>query len=107
MWSKRIGMTQYSPPKWCPSAKIVPNKIAKKQYLLRFFLEIFGYKTFCKIYFILSEILCVINSRESGFSRILKSEGGYWVPETVEQSKTQNEHGSGTQIGVVWAMVMH
>jgi hypothetical protein len=42
----------------------------------------------------------VINSRESGFSRILKSEGGYWVPETlVEQSKTRNEHGSGTQIG--------
>jgi hypothetical protein len=42
----------------------------------------------------------VINSRESGFSRILKSEGGYWVPETlVEQSKMQNEHGSGTHIG--------
>jgi hypothetical protein len=33
------------------------------------------------------------------FLRILKSEGGYWVPETlVEQSKTWNEHGSGTQI---------
>jgi hypothetical protein len=43
--------------------------------------------------------LSVINSRESGFSRILKSEGGYWVPETlVEQSKTRNEHGSRTQI---------
>jgi hypothetical protein len=42
----------------------------------------------------------VINSRESVFSRILKSEGGYWVPETlVEQSKTWNEHGSGTLIG--------
>jgi hypothetical protein len=42
----------------------------------------------------------VINSRESGFSRILKSEGGYWVPETlVEQSKTRNGHGSVTQIG--------
>jgi hypothetical protein len=41
----------------------------------------------------------VINSRESGFSRILKSEGGYWVPETlVEKSKTRNRHGSGTQI---------
>jgi hypothetical protein len=46
----------------------------------------------------LPEILSVINSRESGFSRILKSEGGM-VPETlVEQSKTRNEHGSGTQI---------
>jgi hypothetical protein len=41
----------------------------------------------------------VINSRESGFSRILKSEGGDWVPETlVEQSKTRKGHGSGTQI---------
>jgi hypothetical protein len=41
----------------------------------------------------------VINSRESGFSRILKSEVGYWVPETlVEQSKMRNGHGSGTQI---------
>jgi hypothetical protein len=56
--------------------KIVPNKIAKKQYLLRFFLEILGYKTFVKIYLILPEILSVINSRKSGFSRILKSEGG-------------------------------
>jgi hypothetical protein len=45
-------------------------------------------------------VFSVINSRESGFSRILKSEGGYWVPETVEQSKTRNEHGSGTQIEV-------
>jgi hypothetical protein len=78
----------------------VPGKIAKKQYLLRYFLEIFGYKTFVKIFLILPEILSVINSRESGFSRILKSEVGYWVPETlVEQSKTRNEHGSGTQIG--------
>jgi hypothetical protein len=66
----------------------------------------FGYKTFVKIYLILllTEILSVINSRESGFSRILKSEGGkseggYWAPETlVEQSKTRNEHGYGTQI---------
>jgi hypothetical protein len=57
------------------SVKIVPNKTAKKQYLLRFFIEIFGYKTFVKIYLILPEILSVINSRESGFSRILKSEG--------------------------------
>jgi hypothetical protein len=62
------------------------GKITKKQYLLRFFLEMFGYKTFVKIYLIHPEILSVINSRESGFSRILKSEGGYWVPETsVEQ----------------------
>jgi hypothetical protein len=59
---------------WCPSAKIVPNKIAKKQYLLRFFFKIFGYKTFVKIYLIFPEILSMINSRESGFSRILKSE---------------------------------
>jgi hypothetical protein len=67
---------------------------SQKQYLLRFFLEIFGYKTFVKIYLILPEILSVINSR------ILKSEGGYWVPTTlVEQSKTRNEHGPGTQIG--------
>jgi hypothetical protein len=51
--------------------KIVPNKIAH-----RFFLEIFGYKTFVKIYLILPEILSVINSWESGFSRILKSDGG-------------------------------
>jgi hypothetical protein len=98
-----------------PSAKIVPNKIAEKQYLLRSFLEILGYKTFVNVYFILPEILSVINSRESGFSRILKSEGGYWVPETlveqsktvpetlVEQSKTRNEHGSGTQIVYVRA----
>jgi hypothetical protein len=72
-----------------------------KQYLLRFFLERFGYKTFVKIYLILPEILSVINSRESGFSRILKSEGSYWVPETlVEQSKTRNGHGSGTKIGI-------
>jgi hypothetical protein len=79
--------------------KIVPNKRAKKHDLLRFFFEIFVYKTFVKIYLILPEILSVINSRESGFSRILKSEGGYWVPETlVEQSNTRNEHGSGTQI---------
>jgi hypothetical protein len=71
----------------------------QKQYLLRLFLEILGYKTFVKIYLILPEILSVINSRECGFTRILKSEGGYWVPETlVEQSKTRNEHGSGTQI---------
>jgi hypothetical protein len=42
----------------------------------------------------------VINSRKSGFSRFLKSEGGYWVPETLlQQSKTRNGHGSGTQIG--------
>jgi hypothetical protein len=58
------------------SIREVPNKIAKKQYLLRFFLEIFGYKAFVKIYLILPEILSVINSWESGFSRILKSEGG-------------------------------
>jgi hypothetical protein len=45
--------------------------VAKKQYLLRFFLEIVGYKTFVKIYLILPGILSVINSRESGFSRIL------------------------------------
>jgi hypothetical protein len=33
----------------------------------------------------------MINSRESGFSRILKSEEGYWVPETlVEQSKPRS-----------------
>jgi hypothetical protein len=70
-----IGMSKQSPPKWCPSAKIVPNKIAKKQYLLRFFLELFGYKTFDKIYLIRTEIL------------------------SVEQSKTRNGHGSGTQIG--------
>jgi hypothetical protein len=38
-------------------------------------LEIFGYKTFAKIHLILPEILSVMNSRESGFSRILKSEG--------------------------------
>jgi hypothetical protein len=44
---------------------------------------------------ILPEILSVVNSRESVFSRILKSDGDYWVPETlVEQS------GSGTQIDV-------
>jgi hypothetical protein len=55
--------------------KIVPNKIAKKQYLLRFDLEIFGYKTFVKIYLIVPEIFSVINARESGFSRISKSEG--------------------------------
>jgi hypothetical protein len=57
-------------------------------------------------YLILPEILSVINLRESVFSRMLKSEGDYWVPETlVEQSKTWNEHGSGTQIGFVhsWA----
>jgi hypothetical protein len=53
-----------------------------------------GYKTIVKTYLILPEIsLSVTNSQESGFSRILKSEGGYWVPETlVEQSKMQNEH---------------
>jgi hypothetical protein len=56
---------------------------------------------------ILPEILSVINSWESGFSRILKSEGGYWFPETlVEQSKTQNEHGSGTQIASGYLMYM-
>jgi hypothetical protein len=48
---------------------------SQKQYLLRFFLELFGYETFVKIYLILPEILSVINSQESGFSRILKSEG--------------------------------
>jgi hypothetical protein len=74
----------------------------KTVFALRFFLELFGYKTFVKIYLIRTEILSVINSQESVFSRILKSEGGYyWVPETlVEQSKTRNEHGSGTHIGV-------
>jgi hypothetical protein len=67
------------------------SQLAEKKYLLRSF---FGYKTFD-----FDLILSVINSRESGFSRILKSEGGYWVPEIlVEQSKTRNEHGSGTQI---------
>jgi hypothetical protein len=49
------------------------------------------------------------NSQKTVFTQIflitfwfvLKSEGGYWVPETlVEQSKTRNGHGSGTQIGV-------
>jgi hypothetical protein len=45
-----------------------------KKYLLRFFFGIIGFKTFAK-YLILPEILSVINSRESGFSRILKSEG--------------------------------
>jgi hypothetical protein len=61
-----------------------------------FFLSLFGYRT----YLIRTENLSVINSRESGFSRILKNEGGYWVPETfVEESKTRNGHGSGTQIG--------
>jgi hypothetical protein len=58
----------------------------------------FGYKTFVKIYLILPEILSVINSRESGFSRILKSEGAIGCQTLVEQSKTRNEHGSGTQI---------
>jgi hypothetical protein len=38
------------------------------------FFGIFGYKTFVKIYLILPEILSLINSPESGFSRILKSE---------------------------------
>jgi hypothetical protein len=46
---------------------------SQKQYLLRFFLELFGYKTFYKIYLIRTEILSVINSRESGFSRIFFS----------------------------------
>jgi hypothetical protein len=56
---------------------------SKKTVFTQDFSEIFGYhKTFVKIYLILPEILSVINSRESGFSRILKSEGGYWVPET-------------------------
>jgi hypothetical protein len=64
------------------------SKIAKKQYLLRFFLERFCYKTFVKIYLIRTEILSVINTRESGFSRILKSEGAIGC----------QRHGSGTQI---------
>jgi hypothetical protein len=68
-------ISKYSPPKWCPSSIIVLEKIAEKQYLLRPFLDIFGYNTFVKIYLIFTDILSVINSRESGFSRILKSEG--------------------------------
>jgi hypothetical protein len=77
------------------------KQTSRKEYLLRSFFEMFGYKTFVKIYLILPEILGVINWRESGFSRILKSKGGYWVPETlVEQSKTRNEHGSGTHIEI-------
>jgi hypothetical protein len=72
---------------------------SQKTVFTQIFFVIFGYKTFVKIYLILPEILSVINSQESVFSRILKSDGGYWVPETlVEQSKTRNEHGSGTQI---------
>jgi hypothetical protein len=48
---------------------------SKKTVFNQFFFEIFGFKTFVKIYLILPEILSVINSRESGFSIILKSEG--------------------------------
>jgi hypothetical protein len=47
-----------------------------------------------KFLVILPEILSVINSRESGFSRILKRERAIGCT-FVEQSKMRNEHGSG------------
>jgi hypothetical protein len=50
---------------------------SRKTVFTQIFLRTFGYKTFVKIYLILTEILSVINSRESGFSRILKSEGAF------------------------------
>jgi hypothetical protein len=75
------------------------NSSQQKSQKTVFILELFGYKTFVKIYLIRTEILSVINSRKSVFLRILKSEGGYWVPEIlVEQSKTRNEHGSGPRL---------
>jgi hypothetical protein len=42
-------------------AKIVPNKLTKKQCLLRFLLEIWDCKSFVQYYFILTKILSVIN----------------------------------------------
>jgi hypothetical protein len=84
------------------------NKISKKQYLLRFFLEICVYKTFVLI---LTEILCVINSRESGFTRILKTEvalisqGGYPTSMTkvtsgVHLEKCMNIHDIGDHASI-------
>jgi hypothetical protein len=59
-------------------AKIFPNKLTKKQCLLRFLLEIWDYKSFVQYYLILTEILSVINSQERGFARMLQSDAMIW-----------------------------
>jgi hypothetical protein len=61
-----------------PTSSVGSEQNSQKTVFTQIFLEVFGYKTFVKIYLIriLIQILSVINSRESGFSRILKSEGG-------------------------------
>jgi hypothetical protein len=68
-----------------PFAKIVPKKLAKKQCLLIFLLEIWDCKSFVQYYLIhteilsvINEILSVINSQESGFARMLQSDAVIW-----------------------------
>jgi hypothetical protein len=98
MWIQTFQTSLACRNNHCRNCENSSQQNSQKTVFTQFLLEIFGYKRFVKIYLILPEILSVINSQESGFSRILKSEGGYWVPETlVDQSKTRNEHGSGTQ----------
>jgi hypothetical protein len=61
-----------------PFAKIIPNKLTKKQCLLRFLFEIWDCKSFVQYYLILTEILSVINSRKSGFAGMLQSDAVIW-----------------------------
>jgi hypothetical protein len=66
-----IGMVEIITAEMVSVRENSSQQNSQKQYLLRFFLQLFGYKTYVKIYLIRTEILSVINSRESGFSRIL------------------------------------
>jgi hypothetical protein len=59
-------------------AKIVPNKLTKKQCLLRFLLEILDCRSYVQYYLILTDILNVINSQEIGFARMLQSDAVIW-----------------------------
>jgi hypothetical protein len=67
-------MSEQLPPQRYPFAKIVPNILTKKQCLLRFLLAIWDCNSFVQYYLIHTEILSEINSRESGFARILQSD---------------------------------
>jgi hypothetical protein len=69
-----------------PFAKIVPNKLTKKQCLLKFFLQIWDCISFVQFYLIPTEILSVINSRESGFARMLQSDAVIWFQRYNQRS---------------------
>jgi hypothetical protein len=82
--------------------KIVPNKLTKKQYFLRFLLETWDCKSFGQYYLIPTEILSVINSRERGFPRmmrVLQSDAVIWFQRYQRSDLKRGSISLARQIG--------